>query len=181
MARLITKDTGLQSKYVVRNIKIERLGEKYFPRVVVTIDASRIPLIAFSARGPEPSRGKGRGVSYRLITGRGRNPKAFIASVPNAGPESNWHKGVFVRASNLTMGARPMSGKSAGAWSLNLPMVQLHGPSVAHVFVKYLPDFYKVAGDALLKNLQHEIDWRRSKQAQAALPAQEWPIQPMEA
>lgn len=135
--RAVSADLGLTQKYVKREIRLDKANRSR-PAVALEIRGSRIPLIAFSARGPEPSRGKGRGVSYRLPTGRGRIPDAFIATM-GAG-----HRGVFKRR-----------GKR------RLPIVELRGPSIPRVFEKYLPTFRKAAEDALLKNLAHEIDFAR--------------------
>lgn len=132
--KAVARDTGLQQKYVKRELKIERANRSR-PVAAVEIAGRRLPLIAFSARGPEPSRGKGRGVSYRLPTGRGRVSDAFITTVGS-------HRGVFKRR-----------GKR------RLPIVELRGPSIPHVFEKYLPTFRSVAEESLLKNLRHEIDF----------------------
>jgi hypothetical protein len=79
--------------------------------IQLEITGNRIPLIDFAARGPEPSRGRGRGVSYRLPGGRSRDPHAFIATMPSG------HRGVFKR-----------TGKERN------PIIQSHGPSLVNVF-----------------------------------------------
>lgn len=155
MKRLISKDTGIQGKYIEREIVLDR-ANRYHPRAVVTVRGSRMPLIAFSARGPEPSKGGGRGVSYRMPGGRGRVPDAFIATVGRGA-----HRGVFKRV------ASPRR-RSVGAWSPNLPIVELRGPSVPHVFEKNMGTFEAAAQEALVKTLRHEIDFARSKQADSA-------------
>ncbi len=146
MAEAISRDTDLTYKYVWHEIKIAE-GREF---VTVSVVGARMPLIAFSARGPEPSRGKGRGVSYRGPGGRGRIPNAFIARMPNAGPSDKWHKGVFIRVGTS-------SRKSRGAWSNNLPIAERRGPSLPHVFAKYLPLGEEHGRVALLKNLQSEL------------------------
>lgn len=73
--------------------------------------AKRIPLIKFGATGPEPSRGKGSGVTAR--TRRGRYPRAFIATMRSG------HRGVFERKTTR-----------------RLPIREKFGPSIAHVFTK---------------------------------------------
>jgi hypothetical protein len=152
MTKAISQDTGLQSRFVARDIKLDKASRSH-PVVVVTVEGRRLPLIAFGARGPEPSRGRGRGVSYRLPSGRSRVPDAFIATVGIGG-----HKGVFKR-----IGAS--RHKSVGAWSKNLPIVELRGPSIPHVFEKKFPIFRAAAEESLLKNLASEISFERSKQA----------------
>lgn len=135
MVRLVTADTGIAAKNVKREIVLDR-ANRTKPRFVLTIKGSRIPLIAFQARGPEPSRGRGHGVSYRLPTGRGRVPNAFIATMPSG------HRGVFKRTAQT-----------------RTPITELKGPSLPHVFEKYVPQFRTAAEAALLTNLRHEIDF----------------------
>jgi len=141
MARAVAKDTGIAVGAVSKEIRIDK-ANRLLPRVALEIQGKRIPLIAFQARGPEPSRGRGRGVSYRLPGGRGRIGNAFIATM-RAG-----HRGVFKRLQNA-----------------RLPIVELFGPSLPKVFEKFLPLFHQVAGDAAIKTLGQEISWERSKRA----------------
>ena len=145
-ARAISQDTGILNKNVSKEIRIDKAGlsSKTDPRIVVTLTGRRIPLIAFQARGPEPSRGRGKGVSYRLPTGRGRAPNAFIATV-GAG-----HRGVFKRLSK---------GR--------LPIIELFGPSLPHVGEKFIPVFQEAAQLSLTKNLIHELGRELDKQAGA--------------
>lgn len=151
--KAVAKDTGLQQKYVKREIRIDK-ATRSTPTAAVEIAGKRIPLIAFQARGPEPSRGKGRGVSYRLPTGRGRVSDAFIVTVGAGG-----HRGVFKRRS-----------------ARRFPIVELRGPSIPHVFEKYLaPVFFPAASESLLKNLRSEIAFAKSKAGQQTLPAVESP------
>ncbi len=138
--RAVAQDTGLAQKYVKREIRVDRATRSQ-PVAVVEVAGRRIPLIAFSARGPEPSRGRGKGVSYRLPTGRGRVPDAFIATMVSG------HRGVFKRKSRR-----------------RLPIVELFGPSIPKVFEKYLPTTFRPAAEeALIKNLRHEIDFARQR------------------
>lgn len=140
MVRAVVKDTGIASKNVSREVVLDKANRSQ-PKVTITVAGKRIPLIAFSARGPEPSRGKGRGVSYRLPTGRGRVRDAFITTV-GAG-----HRGVFKR-----------KGKA------RFPIVELRGPSIPHVFQKFVPIFDEVSQAALLKTLRADISWELAKQ-----------------
>lgn len=137
MAKSIAQDTGLPSRFVKKEIKIDTLGDV---GVRIRVEGDRIPLIAFKARGPEPSRGKGRGVSYRLPGGRGRDPNAFIATMKSG------HRGVYKRTTKA-----------------RLPIVQLHGPSLMGVFVRYMQQGAEHAKEALIKNLRAEISYALSK------------------
>lgn len=147
MVRAIRADTGLTSKAIEREIKVDKANRT---RLVVTfqIGAERIPLIAFSARGPEPSRGRGRGVSYRLPTGRGRIPNAFIATMRTG------HRGVYTRTTTS-----------------RLPIVEKRGPSVAHVFLKFQDVFRAAAQDAIVKTIEHEIQFANRPKGEFPLAA----------
>jgi hypothetical protein len=92
LKRAVAQDTGLQAGVVSKGIELRRAtGRNLTASVVVT--GRRIPLIEFGARGPEPSRGKGGGVSYRGKGGqRQRIPEAFIATMKSD------HRGVFKRS-----------------------------------------------------------------------------------
>lgn len=153
MVREIAKDTKLKSK-TVRDALIDgtRMATVSRPVASVSAPAKRIPLIDFGARGPNgssasdpiPSRGRGRGVSYNAGGGRRTIPDAFIARTRSG------HVGVFVRAG---AGAR----KSPGAWSKNLPIRQLFGPSLGHVFNKYRDIGIARMQEAFVKNFDHEM------------------------
>ena len=144
MVKAVSADTGIAAKNVKREIQIDKANRSR-PMVALTIAGRRIPLIAFGARGPEPSRGRGRGVSYRLPGGRGRVPNAFIATMGSG------HRGVFKRRGRK-----------------RLAIVELRGPSLPHVFEKFLPRFREAAQTSLVKSLTHEISFARSKQGTAA-------------
>lgn len=131
--RAIAEDIGISRRAVDRSLE-----KKYatfndltaYVRVGGYRDAQgrwtrggRIPLIDFGARGPEPSRGRGAGVSYSLRGGRSRRRDAFIATMPSG------HRAVVVREQ-----VRDLVRKSRGAWGPNLPIRELFGPSPARVF-----------------------------------------------
>lgn len=148
LARDVAKDTGLRVGVVKDEIRRELDVDNGSVRIVA--EGRRLPLIAFDARGPEPSRGKGRGVTARSFGGRKRYPHAFIATVKGplpTGVVSPGHRGVFQRR--------------AGAG--RLPIRQLHGPSIPHVFAKYMPAAARDAGDLLAKNLEHELEFALSR------------------
>jgi len=140
MVKTIGADTGIAAKNIKREIRIDK-AQRTRPVAAIEIVGRRIPLIAFSARGPEPSRGRGRGVSYRLLGGRGRISNAFIATMPSG------HRGVFRRKTKR-----------------RLAIFELHGPSIPHVFEKHFPVFRAAAEESLLKNLASEISFARGPQ-----------------
>jgi len=147
MVKAVVADTGIRQKEIEREVRLDKANVAR-PRVSVQIQGRRIPLIAFQARGPEPSKGRGRGVSYKLRGSRGRIGYAFIATMPGG------HRGVYKRR-----------GKG------RLPIKELFGPSLPHVFAKFLPVFQERAQEAMVKTLRHEIDFARSKTAPPAAAA----------
>src|SRR5512139_3635929 len=161
--RDVAKDLGIVQKAVRAAMKI-RKATRTLLMASLAATGRRIPLIYFGARGPEPSRGRGRGVTYRLTGGRTTIKEAFIASVPyinKATGEVDTHRGVFRR---MGIGAR----KSKGAWSMNLPIKQLYGPSVPHVFKKHIDAALQQYADELLaKNMNHEVEYLLSRQTPA--------------
>ena len=131
MVKGIGRDTGLPAKRIKSEIRMNEVGST---GIQIEIRGRRLPLIDFKAKGPEPSRGRGRGVSYRLPGGRKRAPHAFIATMPSG------HRGVFQRRG-----------------SARSPVYQLHGPSLVRVFEKFLPLGAERGREALVKNLRSEI------------------------
>lgn len=151
MVRAITADTGLKSRDV-RDAIVMREATLNRPEAKLAASLERLPLSKFDAHGPEPSRGQGRGVSYRLPTGRGRIDDAFIATMRSG------HRGVFKRIG-------PSVRKSPRGWTKNLPIEELHGPSLGKVFAK----FRQMGIDRTLatfeKNLDHELQFETSAAA----------------
>lgn len=139
MVRSIADDTGLASKTVRDALRLD-LATEDRPEATLAAKLKRIPLIDFHATGPEPSRGKGRGVAYRLSGGRTRLPHAFIATMPSG------HRGVFARQTKARLG-----------------ISELKGPSLGHVFGKYREAGFDVAKDAMAKNLTHELVWANTE------------------
>lgn len=135
MVRAIADDLGLKQKDVRDALRMSQasLGR---PEAVLAAKLKRIELIDFSATGPEPSRGKGRGVSYKLSGSRSRIPNAFIATM------SSGHRGVFVRKAKARLGIR-----------------QLWGPSLGHVFAKHKAEGIARGREVLVANLKHEIEF----------------------
>lgn len=144
MARGISKNVGLPVATVRAQLRLEPAA-KDKPVVRLTVSGRRLPLIEFNAKGPWPSRGRGRGVTARLLGGAGRYPNAFIAYVG-----SGRHKGVFIRGANLVRTSR-------GAWGKNLPIKELRGPSLPRVFEVVSPEAQAAGQASLTKNLSHEL------------------------
>lgn len=136
MTKEIGRDTGLAAKRIKEEIRTEVLGNT---GVRLEVKGRRVPLIEFKARGPEPSRGRGRGVSYRLPGGRGRAPTAFITTIRG-------RRGVFRRRTEN-----------------RIPLEELHGPSLVRVFEKFLPLGAKRGREALVKNLRSEIAFAQKR------------------
>ncbi len=138
--RAIAADTGLRAKDVDAALQLERATPNRL-QATVSVSGRRIPLIAFGARGPEPSRGRGRGVSYSLPKGRGRHPQAFIATMKSG------RRGVFVRTTPR-----------------RLPITELYGPSLPKSFENtYLGNAPERAQATLVKNLEHELSFALKK------------------
>lgn len=153
MVRAVATDTGIRMKDVH---KVIRTAKATPSRLMwdITLKGKRIPLIAFGARGPEPSRGRGRGVTWKSVKGEKKRVKDFFIATVGTGK----HRGVFQR-----MGTS--SRKSSGAWSLNLPIAEKFGPSIPHVAEKKVPVFDAAANAALERSVLHEIKWASSVQA----------------
>lgn len=134
LSRAVAADMGLKVGTVKNSITVEKATVNQ-PEARVIARGKPIPLIEFSARGPEPSRGRGRGVSYRNPgSPRNRAEHAFITTLRSG------HRGVFERNT-----------------SKRLPIRELMGPSVAHVFQKLVPVGEARRQEVLIKNLEHEI------------------------
>jgi hypothetical protein len=157
MVRAITADMGIAAKNVNRVILVDKANRSE-PRLTLTISGARLPVIAFSPTGPkEPSRGKGRGISWRGPDGkRQREPHAFFATM-NSG-----HRGVFVRQ------GKSRSRKGLPAHFPGLPIRELMGASIPHVAEKKMPVFEAAALDAFQKSVKHDIEFTRSKETAAA-------------
>ena len=98
----------------------------------ITASAKPVPAIKFGARGPEPSRGRGRGVTAKLPAGR--YPRAFIATMRSG------HRGVFERRGTA-----------------RLPIREIKGPSVAYVAAKHTAAAIAKGTESFTKNLEHEL------------------------
>lgn len=161
LARAIADDLNLPVNKVRGEIQIQE-AVAIDLRARLSVSKRRLPLILFGAKGRIPTRGRGPGVTARLPGGANSYPRAFIATVRGPLPTgilSGGHLGVFERKG-------PGARKSPGAWSKNLPIVQLKGPSLGKVFLKLLPQAYAYAKTLLPKNLTHEFQFALREGAQ---------------
>ena len=142
MVRAIAQDTGLPSRKVRESLAFQEATIDR-PSAMIAAKLKRIPLIDFNARGPEPSRGKGRGVRWRLKGSRGHDPHAFIATMPSG------HRGVFKRTPGKFMRNSPT----------RQAIHELHGPSLGEVFQKHRPAAIARAQEMFAKNMKHELEF----------------------
>lgn len=135
MSRAMAKDMGLKVSDANKALRY-RQATVNTPVTRLAAGFGRIPLMAFNARGPVPSRGKGRGVSYRMGAGNARTrlQSAFIARMRSG------HEGVFMR-------------KGRG----RLPIVELRGPSPGQVFAKFRATALERAEEVFRSTLDHEL------------------------
>jgi hypothetical protein len=133
MGRAVKDDIGLPVAKVKAAIKIDKATRA---RPIARIEArgTRIPLIDFRARGPYPSRGRGRGVTA-YMPNRKLYPHAFIAK----------------------LGRNPGVYKRKGL--ARFPVRHLRGPSIVHVFEKHRAVGIAAGEASLTKNLSHEFRW----------------------
>lgn len=134
MVKETGKDTGLKAADIKKAFTM-RKAKRSSLVAILGAGLKRLPLIAFGASGPEPSRGKGRGVTYRLLEGkRQRIQNAFIATMPTG------HRGVFVRP-----------GKT------RLKIIEQKGVSLGHVFDKYRQAGLARAAEVFESTFGHEL------------------------
>ncbi len=139
--RSLAEDVGLPQREVRKSMSLRRATRSELA-ATLTVTGRRIPLIAFGARQSRA------GVSYGLRRGRTVAYGAFIATMRSG------HRGVFRR-----VGASVR--RSPGAWSPNLPIVELRGPSLPFVFSrrKIIAALRAAVELAYPKNLEHEMDF----------------------
>ena len=133
VASQVGKDVGLRVGVVKDALPIRKASVGRLEAAFGT-GLKRIPLVDFGATGPEPSRGRGRGVSYKLGAKRGRIPNAFLATMASG------HRGVFRRKAVA-----------------RLKILELYGPSLGHVLAKYRPAGLARVRDAFETNFTHEL------------------------
>jgi len=130
LSREIAEDMSLRVGYVRDRLTLRDAQPDQW-RASVTPSGKRLPLLQFGARDVRP-----RGVSARVQGTRTRYRSAFIATMKSG------HVGVFAR-----------KGKK------RLPIQELFGPSIPHVFGKYLPAAQARAEEQLMKNMEHELQY----------------------
>lgn len=149
MVHEIARDTGLKSGDVRKALRLTEATTAR-PEAALAASLARLPLIQFRATGPEPSRGKGRGVRARLPEPK-QYPSAFIATMRSTG-----HRGVFVR------------GNKRQVTSGRLPIRQLYGPSIGHVFASYRLLGLATLDKAFRTNFAHELDFAAKQESTGA-------------
>ena len=128
LTRKIAKNMGLTVGDISRAISVRRATPTLFC-VILRASLKRIPLFKFGAKATK------RGVSYRAGSKRTKLAGAFIARMPTG------HTGVFKR--RLAVG--------------RLPITELLGPSIGHVFLKYSDEAIARAQEQFPKDLAHEL------------------------
>jgi hypothetical protein len=144
MIRAISGDLGVSAKTVRERINVQQATPERL-RARLYANAKRIPLIDFGAKGPEPSRGRGRGVTVKSASGRRVIPNAFIATMGSG------HRGVFQRVAGASGRRGPAPKRS------QLPIRELFGPSIWKVFQKLEYIGIEKGREALIKNLRSEF------------------------
>jgi hypothetical protein len=140
IVRTCAQDLGLQQQYVRPMVSTQKAkGSVGRWSALIFASEKRIPLIAYKATGPVPSRGKPPGVTARFPGGRQVYPHAFITTV-------GAHTGVFER-----------KGKA------RLPIRELRTVSVAHVVAKHQLEALAAAEQMLPVNFAHEIQFLQSQ------------------
>ena len=130
--RSVSKDMGLKVGDVKKNIVMVAPNAQTITGVL-RASLRRIPLIKFGARGPEPSRGRGR-VSYKSKGGRKTIAGGFISTM-------GAHRGVFKR-----------KGRE------RLPVQELYGPSIGRVFDLKREEIAGRGEEAAAAELDRQLD-----------------------
>jgi hypothetical protein len=154
LVRVVSQDMGLKAAIVAQKMIVKEARE-LLPVATLKANTKKIELIEFRASGPEPSRGRGRGVSVYLQGARVRYPRYFIARGTKTG-----RRHVF---------ERPDGGKERGP-----KPNRSQGP----IRIKFGPSIYLVARfhrqvgidrgrEALIKNLKSEFRFVLAVQAAA--------------
>ncbi len=146
MVSVVSKDMGLKAALVSEKMTIKQARE-LIPVAILSASQKKIELIEFRATGPDPSRGKGRGVSVYLQGARVRYPKYFISRGRKSGKRH-----VFERVEQGRQRG-PLPQRS------QLPVRIKYGPSIYLV-----ARFHRQVGidrgrEQLIKNLKSEFKW----------------------
>ena len=145
MARDIASDTGIGVRDVTKALS-ERKATIDRAEAAFGATIRRIPLIYFKARQTAT------GVTAKLTGGAGRYPSAFIARMRSG------HEGVFRRKYVGSIGTR---------MTKRLPIVELFGPSLGHVFAKHRPAALARTQEAFHAAFAHELDRLIAKQPES--------------
>jgi hypothetical protein len=142
-ARLIARDIGWRIGSIRKRLRIKPSRPETL-EMTLSIRGRGIPLLFLGARGPEPSRGRGQGVTYKSGGKRVREPKAFIAKSTRTG-----RRGVFKR-------------KAVSRYPIEFQV----GPSLPDVFSKtaVVDAIVSRYREAMTKNLKHEVDFEIQRQ-----------------
>jgi hypothetical protein len=132
--RVVAKDMGLKVSDVKNAIRVVEPTAQTLTGEL-RADLKRIPLIKFGATGPRPSRGKGKGVTYKAQGGKKRLPSGFIARL------SGGHEGVFKRVGHP-----------------RTPITQLFGPSIGRVFGAHAQEIMARGQEQFDAELAHQLD-----------------------
>ncbi len=143
MRRTVAGDVGLQQQVVDKDFTVRQARPENL-KATLEVRGTRIPLVKFPHTGRLPSRGRPPYVTATVGGVRKTYPNAFLAGMRSG------HIGIFTRVP-------PSVRYSRGAWSKNLPIVELRGPSLVRVFIKHLSEGYAHAEAALITNLEHEL------------------------
>lgn len=146
--RALAQDTGLPSSVAGKALAVTKATVTRPDEAILEATGARLTLYVYTRQR------KVKGVP----TGRGRKPGAFIARV-KAGHRGDVHYGIFKRK------GKSRSRKGLKSPSPGLPIVELRGPSLPHVFTSaaIMDGLVRAAEEALVKNLRHEIQFLESK------------------
>lgn len=135
MSREVARDMGLKVSVVKAALR-RRNASANDPEARLAAGFKRIPLLDFGAKPQAISRGKGRGISYRIGAGNSRTriESAFFATMGSG------HSGIFKRVGKARLGIH-----------------ELRGPSIGQVFAKFRPAALARAEEAFQTTLNHEL------------------------
>lgn len=130
MSRLIAGDTGLPVREVRAGLAVAHAAQ--LEREVSAALGSKLARLPLTVFGPRQTR---RGVSYKFGGGRKVVESAFMAKMKSG------HEGVFKRV-----------GKQ------RLPITELAGPSLGHVFAKFRPQVSDTVVRTFQERFAHEMN-----------------------
>jgi hypothetical protein len=153
MVRKVAGEMGLAQKHVRDRVRVLKTGGGKIARIYAS--NQQTPLTLFDPRGPEPSRGRGRGIVARTKTRH--YPRAFFATMGSG------HRGVFEY-----IGTPGRNRRSPGAWRDNLRIREVREASVASVWIHHGAEGQKRGNEMLPKNLAHEVQFLLNTKVQTA-------------